>query len=79
MPAPILPVTVKLVSVPTEVMLGCAAVVTLPAVVAAPLNVPTNVAAETLLQQPVMHLLEYFKMLTLIQMEIMYLPQHQAQ
>jgi len=35
-PPVILPVTVKAVKVPTEVILGCAAVVTVPAVVAAP-------------------------------------------
>ena len=45
LPAVILPVTASDVSVPTEVMFGCAAVVTVPAVVAAPLNAPTNVVA----------------------------------
>ena len=39
------PLTPKLVSVPTLVMFGCAAVVTVPAVVAAPLSAPTNVVA----------------------------------
>ena len=42
------PFTPSDVSVPTEVILGCAAVVTVPAVVAlvaAPLNAPTNVVA----------------------------------
>ena len=42
------PLTPKLVNVPTDVMLGCAAVVTVPAVVAlvaAPLNAPTKVVA----------------------------------
>ena len=34
LPAVMLPVTLKLVNVPTEVMFGCAAVVTVPAVVA---------------------------------------------
>ena len=46
--AVIVPLTPNDVSVPTEVMLGCAAVVTVPAVVAlvaAPDNVPTNVVA----------------------------------
>ena len=49
--AVILPFTLRPVSVPTEVMLGCAAVVTVPAVVAepalvaAPLNAPTKVVA----------------------------------
>ena len=48
LPALMLPVTAKLLNVPVEVMLGCAAVVTVPAVVAlvaAPLNAPTNVVA----------------------------------
>jgi hypothetical protein len=48
LPDVILPVTPKLVSVPTDVIFGCAAVVTVPAVVAlvaAPLNAPTNVVA----------------------------------
>ena len=43
-----LPLTFKSVSVPTEVIFGCAAVVTVPAVVAlvaAPLRAPTNVVA----------------------------------
>jgi hypothetical protein len=47
-PALALPVTVSDVSVPVDVMLGCAAVVTVPAVVAlvaAPLRAPTNVVA----------------------------------
>ena len=59
LPLVVLPVTVRLLNVPTEVMLGCAAVVTVPAVVAEPaepltepvmvddtvneLNVPTEV------------------------------------
>ena len=38
-------VTDKLANVPTLVILGCAAVVTVPAVVAAPLNAPINVVA----------------------------------
>jgi hypothetical protein len=38
----------KLVNVPTEVILGCAAVVTVPAVVAAPVRAPTNVVLVTL-------------------------------
>ena len=45
------PFTLKLVNVPTLVMLGCALVVTVPAVVAlvaAPLNAPVNVVALTL-------------------------------
>ena len=46
--AVILPDTVKLPNVPTLVMLGCAAVVTVPAVVAAPVNAPTNVVDVTL-------------------------------
>jgi hypothetical protein len=53
LPLVVLPVTAKLVSVPTEVMLGCAAVVTVPAVVAlvaAPVNEPTNVVDVTLLK-----------------------------
>jgi hypothetical protein len=44
-------VTPKLVSVPTDVIFGCAAVVTVPAVVAlvaAPDNAPVNVVALTL-------------------------------
>ena len=48
LPALMLPVTAKLVSVPVLVMFGCAAVVTVPAVVAlvaAPDNEPTNVVA----------------------------------
>jgi hypothetical protein len=48
LPALALPVTVSDVSVPVDVMLGCAAVVTVPAVVAlvaAPLRAPTNVVA----------------------------------
>ena len=42
------PLTPSDVNVPTDVMLGCAAVVTVPAVVAAPLNAPVNVVADTL-------------------------------
>ena len=42
------PDTLKLTSVPVLVMLGCAAVVTVPAVVAAPLSAPVNVVAPTL-------------------------------
>ena len=51
LPALILPVTVKLPNVPTLVIFGCAAVVTVPAVVAldaAPVNAPTNVVLVTL-------------------------------
>ena len=48
LPAVTLPVTANDVNVPTDVMLGCAAVVTVPAVVAAPLNEPTNVVDVTL-------------------------------
>jgi hypothetical protein len=48
LPAEILPVTDKLESVPTDVILGCAAVVTVPAVVALPLIAPINVVADTL-------------------------------
>ena len=44
----LLPLTVKLDNVPTDVMFGCAAVVTVPAVVAAPVNAPTNVVLVTL-------------------------------
>ena len=47
-PAATLPVTAKEVNVPTDVMFGCAFVVTVPAVVAVvavPLNAPTNVVA----------------------------------
>jgi hypothetical protein len=40
-----LPDTDTLVNLPTLVILGCAAVVTVPAVVAAPDNAPTNVVA----------------------------------
>jgi hypothetical protein len=46
-----LPVTASDVNVPVEVMLGCAAVVTVPAVVAdvaAPVSAPTNVVLVTL-------------------------------
>jgi hypothetical protein len=42
------PDTLRLDSVPTEVMLPCAFVVTEPAVVAAPVNAPTNVVDVTL-------------------------------
>jgi hypothetical protein len=49
LPDVVLPVTAKLVRVPTLVMLPWAAVVTVPAVVAAPVNVPTNVVDVTLL------------------------------
>ena len=45
LPLVVVPVTVKLDNVPVEVILGCAAVVTVPAVVAAPLNAPTKVVA----------------------------------
>ena len=48
LPAVIAPVTPKLVNVPVLVIFGCAAVVTVPAVVAlvaAPLRAPTNVVA----------------------------------
>jgi hypothetical protein len=48
LPLVVLPVTANELSVPTEVMLGCAAVVTVPAVVAAPVNAPTNVVDVTL-------------------------------
>ena len=48
LPDEILPVTPRLVNVPTEVMFGCAAVVTVAAVVAAPLSAPVNVVALTL-------------------------------
>ena len=47
-----LPLIFKPVSVPTLVILGCAAVVTVPAVVAAPLNAPVNVVAVTLPNVP---------------------------
>ena len=44
-----LPVTVKLVNVPVEVIFGCAAVVTVAAEpVALPVNAPVNVVADTL-------------------------------
>ena len=43
-----LPETLKLAKVPVLVMFGCALVVTVPAVVAAPLNAPVNVVALTL-------------------------------
>ena len=45
-----LPVTANEVNVPTDVMFGCAAVVTVPAVVAAPVNAPTNVVDVTLVR-----------------------------
>ena len=48
LPLVVLPVTARLLKVPTEVMLGCAAVVTVPAVVAAPVSAPTNVVDVTL-------------------------------
>ena len=48
LPPDTLPVTVKDDSVPTDVILGCAAVVTVPAVVAAPVRAPTNVVDVTL-------------------------------
>jgi hypothetical protein len=48
LPTVALPVTERLVSVPVDVIFGCAAVVTVPAVVAAPLNAPVNVVALTL-------------------------------
>ena len=58
LPPVMLPVTVNELSVPTEVMLGCAAVVTVPAVVAAPdtviVYVPLNLAEGTV---PVLRLL----------------------
>jgi hypothetical protein len=44
----IVPLTPKPVNVPTDVMFGCAAVVTVPAVVAAPVSAPTNVVDVTL-------------------------------
>ena len=47
-PAATLPVTASEVNVPTLVIFGCAAVVTVPAVVAAPLSAPVNVVALTL-------------------------------
>jgi len=50
LPTLALPLTSKLVNVPTLVMFGCAAVVTVPAVVAAPVNAPTNVVDVTLLR-----------------------------
>ena len=49
LPPVMLPDTLKALNVPTEVMLGCAAVVTVPAVVAAPVKAPTNVVLVTLL------------------------------
>ena len=45
LPDVVLPVTLKLVNVPTLVILGCAAVITVPAVVALPDKAPTNVVA----------------------------------
>ena len=50
LPPVTLPDTDTLVRVPTEVMLGCAAVVTVPAVVAAPVSAPTNVVLVTLVR-----------------------------
>ena len=53
LPALALPVTAREVNVPTDVMFGCAAVVTVPAVVAlvaAPVNAPTNVVEVTLVK-----------------------------
>ena len=50
LPAVVLPVTAKLLKVPTLVMLGCAAVVTVAAVVAAPVKAPTNVVDVTLVK-----------------------------
>ena len=50
------PETVNEVRVPTEVMVGCAAVVTVPAVVAVealPTNAPVNVVADTVVNAPV--------------------------
>jgi hypothetical protein len=44
----ILPVTASELSVPTDVIFGCAFVVTVPAVDAAPVNAPTNVVDVTL-------------------------------
>jgi hypothetical protein len=49
LPEVTLPVTASDVNVPVDVILGCAAVVTVPAVVAAPVNAPTNVVLVTLL------------------------------
>ena len=49
LPPATLAVTVKLDNVPTLVTFGCAAVVTVPAVVAAPVSAPTNVVDVTLL------------------------------
>ena len=43
-----LPVTARADRVPTDVIFGCALVVTVPAVVAAPDNAPVNVVALTL-------------------------------
>jgi hypothetical protein len=48
LPTLALPVTANEVNVPTLVILGCAAVVTVPAVVAAPVSAPTNVVDVTL-------------------------------
>jgi hypothetical protein len=45
LPLEVLPVTAKLLNVPTEVIFGCAAVVTVPAVVAEPLKVAVIVPA----------------------------------
>ena len=50
--AVIVPLTPSEVNVPTEVMFGCALVVTVPAVVAAPVNAPVNVVADTLPNEP---------------------------
>ena len=48
LPDEVLPVTARALSVPTDVILGCAFVVTVPAVVAAPVKAPTNVVLVTL-------------------------------
>ena len=47
LPDVVVPVTARADNVPTEVMLGCAFVVTVPAVVASPVNAPIKVLAET--------------------------------
>ena len=47
-PDDILPLTVRELNVPTDVMFGCAAVVTVPAVVASPVKAPTNDVLVTL-------------------------------
>ena len=50
LPVVTLPVTASDVRVPVEVILGCAAVVTVPAVVAAPVSAPTKVVLVTLVK-----------------------------